>query len=95
MKSNEDSLLDARVFARAKEIFAASSSRLPADAVQALASEVIARLSNRSPTVPPSEGDTSEVVIDRRMDQRIDALCHALLAIDDREATDLVMQAHA
>jgi MerR family transcriptional regulator, light-induced transcriptional regulator len=95
MKSKDNSLLDAGVFARAKGIFATSSSRLPADAVQALASEVIARLSSRGPVVTPSEGDTAEVVIDHRMDQRIDLLCHALLAIDDREATDLVMQAHA
>lgn len=95
MKSNDNSLLDVGVFARAKEIFASPSSRLPADAVQALASEVIARLSNRSPAVPLSKGDSAEVVIDRRMDQRIDTLCHALLAMDDREATDIVMQAHA
>ena len=95
MKSKDNPLLDAGVFARAKEIFAKPSPRLPADAVQALASEVIARLSNRSPAGPLTEGNTSEVVIDRPMDERIDMLCQALLAVDDREATDIVMQAHA
>lgn len=93
MKSKDNPLLDAGVFARAREIFSTPSSRLPPQAVQALATEVIARLSNRNAAVairPPVE-----VVIDDSMDRRIDTLCHALLAVDDREATDIVMQAHA
>lgn len=93
MKSKDNPLLDAGVFARAREIFAAPSSRLPAHAVQALATEVIARLSNRNAAVATRQ--PAEVVIDVGMDQRIDTLCHALLAMDDREATDIVMQAHA
>jgi MerR family transcriptional regulator, light-induced transcriptional regulator len=95
MKSNDNPLLDAGVFARAREIFATPSSRLPLHAVQALATEVIARLSNRNAVAPVGLGRSAEVPIDAGMDQRIDTLCHALLAMDDREATDIVMQAHA
>ena len=94
MKSDDASLIDVGVFARAKEIFTAPSDRLPAEAVQALASEVIARLSCRGEAAK-SEGAATEVAIDRRMDLGIDRLCRALLAVDDREATDLVMEAHS
>lgn len=97
MKTHPDpgDVLDSGIFVRARGIFAATSPRLPSDAGQALATEVLSRLSHRPAAVPRSEGDTGGVGIDRAMDRRIEALCTALLALDDREATEIVMQAHA
>ncbi|MGQ0564279.1 MAG: cobalamin B12-binding domain-containing protein [Gemmobacter sp.] len=84
-------LIDSTAFERAKGIFDAPSSRLPGDAVQALATEVIARLSQRSAVAEPAGRDHSDDVTEAR----IDALCHALLGDDEREATEIVMEAHA
>ncbi len=86
--SESGQVIDATAFERAKGIFAAPSSRLPSDAVQALASEVISRLSQRSSATGAPRPDPG-------MEARIEALCHALLGDDEREATEIVMEAHA
>lgn len=88
-------MIDAGAFARANRMFAAAPQRLPADAVQALASEVIARLSQRAPVVASPAPPVADGADDAGMDARIEALCHALMAVDDREATEIVMEAHA
>jgi methanogenic corrinoid protein MtbC1 len=96
-RPGKGTVIDAGAFARAKDLFAAPSSRLPSDAVQALASEVLARLANR-PAISGAGRDpapTGEVQLDARMDHRIERLSHALLALDDAEATEIVMDAHA
>ncbi len=95
-KSGKGSVIDAGAFARAKELFVAPSARLPSGAVQALASEVLARLAKK----PAASADadpppTHEISIDARMEQRIEALSKALLSMDDHEATEIVMEAHA
>jgi methanogenic corrinoid protein MtbC1 len=77
-------LIDAKAFARAKGIFEAPAPQLSGDAVEALATEVIQRLTHRA---APRH--------DHRVALRIDALCHALLEVDEREATEIVMEAHA
>jgi MerR family transcriptional regulator, light-induced transcriptional regulator len=89
--SDGGQVIDSTAFERAKGIFADPSSRLPSDAVQALASEVISRLSQRS----AASDAVPEDCVDQGMDARIEALCHALLGDDEREATEIVMEAHA
>lgn len=76
-------------------MFAATSPRLPSDAVQALASEVIARLSQRAAQPEAAVVQVTEGRVDPAMDARIEALCSALTADDDRDATEIVMEAHA
>ena len=90
-RTDSGQLIDAAAFERAKGIFAGNAARLPRDAVQALASEVISRLSQR----PPISESLRDDHADRQMDARIEALCHALLGDDEREATEIVMEAHA
>jgi methanogenic corrinoid protein MtbC1 len=85
------SAIDEQAFARGRDLFAAPSARLPGKAVEALASEVLARLSIRGGAIDvwrAAEGAG-------RMEARVEALSHALLALDDAEATEIVMQAHA
>ena len=89
-RSNGGQVIDAKAFERAKGIFAGHSTVMPSDAVQALASEVIMRLSQRSPVSEALRKDIEA----RATDARIDALCHALLGEDEREATEIVMEAH-
>jgi len=86
--SDSGLVIDSTAFDRAKGIFAAPSARLPVDAVQALATEVLSRLSQRSTPADQSCGDDG-------MEARIDALCLALVGNDEREATEIVMEAHA
>lgn len=91
-KATGDPLIDHAAFVRARDLFVAPSPRLPADAVQALASEVIARMAQ-------GRADTVLAAADPRgwpdFGDRIDRLAHALLALDDGEATEIVMEAHA
>lgn len=89
-KQQPPTLLDAQAFARAKGVFGAA--KLPSDAVEALATEVISRLSQRA--VPQASGN-GEVEIDPRMESDIEALAEALLGVDDSAATEIVMEAHA
>lgn len=89
MHTNE-SVIDAGAFARAKVLFSTPSPRLPGPAVQALATEVLARLSSRAPDAAARAAAEAEA-----SERRIEALSRALLAIDDAEATGIVMQAHA
>lgn len=89
--SESGQVIDATAFERAKGIFAAPSSRLPTDMVQALATEVISRLSQRSAV----STQFCEDPVDHGTEARIEALCHALLGDDEREATEIVMEAHA
>jgi methanogenic corrinoid protein MtbC1 len=94
-KGSGDPLIDSRAFARAKGLFASPSARLPTEAVQALASEVIARLSQgRERGVAPAVA-APEPRAWPDFGDRISRLSHALLALDDREATEIVMEAHA
>lgn len=86
--SDSGQVIDPAAFERAKGIFSAPSSRLPLDAVQALASEVISRLSQRSATADQPRGDDG-------FEARIEALCRALLGDDERQATEIVMEARA
>jgi methanogenic corrinoid protein MtbC1 len=95
-KSGKGSVIDAGAFARAKELFVKPSERLPAGAVQALASEVLARLASKP--VPRADGNSAprqEIPLDAGMEQRIETLTQALLSMDDHEATEIVMEAHA
>lgn len=80
-------LIDAGAFLRAKGLFLAPAARLPVNAVEALASEVIARLSSRGAPVAETAAE--------RFERMVDDLAQALLAPDDAEATELVMRAHA
>lgn len=94
-KSQDHPVLDTEAFARGRGIFAPGPTGQPKDAVRALATEVINRLSNRH-ALPVVQAASDRVpLLDTRMDARIDALCRALLALDDQAATDLVMEAHA
>lgn len=81
-------MIDSTVFERAKSIFDAALAHLPMGAVQALATEVISRLSQRSTAADRSGGDDG-------MEARIDALCHALSGNDEIEATEILMEARA
>lgn len=91
MNTNEDfGLIDTGAFQRAKGLFVAPSPRLPGRAVEALASEVLARLIRRTPT---DASKAEESALDR-MERRIEALAAALLSLDDSEATEIVMDAH-
>lgn len=95
-KPGKGTVIDAGAFARAKGMFAGPSGRMPAEAVQALASEVLARLANRRvAAIGRDPAPTGEVVIDGRMEARIEELSRALLALDDSAATEIVMEAHA
>jgi MerR family transcriptional regulator, light-induced transcriptional regulator len=87
--------LDAAAFQRGKSVFAAREFPMSNDAVHALAAEVITRLSHRHAAVPQRAPSDGRVHADPRIDARIDALCRALLALDDQAATDIVLQAHA
>ncbi|QYK43032.1 MAG: B12-binding domain-containing protein [Paracoccaceae bacterium] len=90
MNKDDRLLLDAQAFERAKGLFVAPSPRLPGKAVEALASEVLARLSSRGGAIDIwAAADSAS-----RMEGRIESLSHALLALDDAEATEIVMQAH-
>lgn len=89
-KRQSGDLIDPGAFARAKGLFAEPSPRLPGRAVQALASEVLARLSSRS-----AAAETARRAAATDLEARVEALARALLAIDDAEATGIVMQAHA
>lgn len=79
-------LIDAGAFLRAKGLFVAPSPRLPGDAVEALASEVLARLSSRGSPLAETAAE--------RFDRLVDELAQALLSLDDGDATEIVMQAH-
>lgn len=89
-KLDSVSVIDTHAFARARGVFGAA--RLPSDAVEALATEVIARLSQRVPLSGVIAGDATA---DERMDARIEALAEALLGFDESAATEIVMEAHA
>jgi methanogenic corrinoid protein MtbC1 len=88
-KRRDDAIIDAHAFERARGLFAAPSPKLPGRAVQALATEVLARLSAKPAAEVPFGGETSS----ERMERRIEALTHALLSVDDTEATDILMEA--
>lgn len=90
MHSEDGKVIDASAFERAKGMFVAPSPRLPSNAVEALANEVISRLSNRSVGAVPLAGTGPGTT-----EARIEALCHALLGDDEREATEIVMEARA
>lgn len=83
-------MIDAQAFERAKGVFGAA--KLPADAVQALATEVLSRLSQRVVTPQSPAGDAKE---SEEFETRIEALAQALLSVDDDAATNIVMEAHA
>lgn len=84
------SVIDTHAFDRARSVFGAP--RLPTDAVEALATEVISRLSQR---VMQSGVIKADVPTDMQMDARIEALAEALLGFDESAATEIVMEAHA
>jgi MerR family transcriptional regulator, light-induced transcriptional regulator len=89
-KQEPHSLIDAQAFARAKGVFGAV--KMPSDAVQALASEVISRLSQRA---APGLDVPDDAFVDPRKEADIDALATALLGVDDTAATEIMMDAHA
>lgn len=82
-----EGLIDSGAFRRAKGLFIAPSPGLPGEAVEALASEVIARLTNRGAPLPETAA--------QRLERLIEDLARALLAVDDTDATEIVMQAHS
>jgi methanogenic corrinoid protein MtbC1 len=86
-------IIDAGAFAKARGVFEARPA-VPSGAVQALASEVILRLSQRHGGPQPVLPDRPEVPIDAAMADRIERLGRALLSTDDSEATEIVMEAH-
>lgn len=94
-KPQDNPVLDAEAFARGRDVFVARHDRLPNDAVRALATEVINRLSHRYVTPPVTVASDRVPLLDTRTDARIDALCRALVALEDQAATDIVMEAHA
>lgn len=89
------SVLDTGAFDRARGLFAAPRTRLAADAVQTLATEVISRLSHRHALPHVEAAPQSEVHVDAELAARIQRLAEALLAVDDDAATDIVMEAHS
>lgn len=92
--NGRDGLIDAGAFARARGLFAGNSARLPGQAVQALASEVLARLSTRGIAAETASDAATRVAVAADMDRRVEALSRALLSLDDAEATGIVMRAH-
>jgi MerR family transcriptional regulator, light-induced transcriptional regulator len=90
-KRDDDAIMDARAFDRAKGLFLAPSPKLPGKAVEALATEVLARLSSKPPVEPVTPAETSDEIMERR----VEALTQALLAVDDTEATEILMAARA
>ncbi|MFN3972275.1 MAG: B12-binding domain-containing protein [Gemmobacter sp.] len=86
---DNDAVLDANAFARAKDLFS-TTQRLPSNAVEALASEVLARLSGRVVLTAAAPVVTCD---DR--ESCIEALTRALISADDREATEILMQVRA
>lgn len=94
-KSQDHPALDSAAFARGRSIFDHDDDRRPKEAVRALATEVINRLSHRHVAPPVVVASDRAPLLDSRTDARIDLLCRALLAVDDQAATDIVMEAHA
>lgn len=94
-KFQDHTALDAEAFARGRDIFDPQDGRRPNDAVRALATEVINRLSHRHAVAPVAVASDRVPLLDARTDSRIDLLCRALLALDDQAATDIVMEVHA
>lgn len=90
-KQRDDAILDARAFNRARGLFVAPSPKLPEKAVEALATEVLSRLSSKPAVRPEILLETS----DERMERRIETLARALLSVDDTEATEILMEARA
>jgi methanogenic corrinoid protein MtbC1 len=88
-------VVDAGAFARAKGVFGLQGQRLPTEAVQALAGEVIARLSHRHVVSRPALSEMPEFALDTEMQARIRRLGEALLAVEDDAATAIVSEAHA
>lgn len=82
--------VDAAAFVRAKQVFVAATPRLPPDAVQALAGEVISRLSHRHSSFRPPIGTAPEVELTPEMTEMVLRLTHALLAVEDDDATGIV-----
>jgi MerR family transcriptional regulator, light-induced transcriptional regulator len=93
--TGQSPVVDAVAFARAKGVFSRPVHRLPAEAVQALAGEVISRLSHRHSISRPPLSLAPEVPIGPEMESRIQRLAEALLDVEDAPATEIVAEVHA
>lgn len=94
-KPGPNPVMDASAFARAKGVFDLPKQHSPAGAVQSLALEVISRLSHRHASGRPLAPQQPEVPLDAAMARRVERLAEALLAVEDDEASAIVMEAHA